>query len=417
MSTRILSQAARLSDQELVAAVKLLAHRERTATAVLIAHLAVFEERRLYLAEAWSSLFIYCTKVLHLSEHAAYNRIEAVRAARKFPPILDLLAEGAVNLTTVRLLAPHLTLENHCALLDEARHKGKREIEELVARLRPQPPVPSTIRRLRTTRGASHMAPAELSPAGMADEMASTDRGGASPTNDEVGPPPIAAATEVLSLSADAVGRPTVTEPSSRRPIIQPLAPLQYRVQFTASEGTHAKLRLAQDLLRHQIPDGDVGKVIDQALTVLLRHLAKQKHAAADRNHVVAAQPREGTSRRVSEEARHHCRHVPADVKRAVWARDEGRCAFMGRGGRRCAERGFLEFHHVVPFSTGGEATAENIQLRCRAHNQYEAERDFGPFGTRSGTSTTGPARLGYPRATVGAPSEQILREGGGPAG
>ena len=35
------------------------------------------DARRLYLAEGCSSLFTYCTEILHLSEHAAYGRIEA----------------------------------------------------------------------------------------------------------------------------------------------------------------------------------------------------------------------------------------------------------------------------------------------------------------------------------------------------
>src|SRR5207237_5108798 len=41
-------------------------------------------------------------------------------------------------------------------------------------------------------------------------------------------------------------------------------------------------------------------------------------------------------------------------------------------------ERGFLELHHVEPHAVGGEATADNIQLRCRAHNAYEAELFYG---------------------------------------
>ncbi|MET0553364.1 MAG: HNH endonuclease, partial [Vicinamibacteria bacterium] len=38
-----------------------------------------------------------------------------------------------------------------------------------------------------------------------------------------------------------------------------------------------------------------------------------------------------------------------------------------------------LEFHHVDPYALGGPATAENIQLRCRAHNRYEVQLVFGP--------------------------------------
>jgi 5-methylcytosine-specific restriction endonuclease McrA len=70
-------------------------------------------------------------------------------------------------------------------------------------------------------------------------------------------------------------------------------------------------------------------------------------------------------------------RHIPAAVRREVWRRDAGRCAFTGPAGR-CGETGFLEFHHVQPYVDDGPATVENIELRCRAHNQYEAELLFG---------------------------------------
>ena len=64
-------------------------------------------------------------------------------------------------------------------------------------------------------------------------------------------------------------------------------------------------------------------------------------------------------------------------MKREVWARDGGQCAFVGAAGR-CSERGFLEYHHVIPFADGGTTDASNLQLRCRAHNAFEAEQWSG---------------------------------------
>jgi len=64
-------------------------------------------------------------------------------------------------------------------------------------------------------------------------------------------------------------------------------------------------------------------------------------------------------------------------TKREVWQRDQGRCAYSSAN-RRCTETAFLEFHHVVPYVDRGAATAENIELRCRSHNQYEALLLFG---------------------------------------
>src|SRR4051812_33860428 len=114
---RTLSSFAGLSDEQLLIDVKRLAACEQQTTAEPIASLAELDARRLYLGQGCSSLFTCCTQVLHLSEHAAYNRIEAARAARRFPAILQLLADGAVNLTTITLLAARLTSANHEALL------------------------------------------------------------------------------------------------------------------------------------------------------------------------------------------------------------------------------------------------------------------------------------------------------------
>src|SRR5687767_15016649 len=101
MNSQFRSAVGRLSNGELLAQVRNLAQREREATALLIGHLAELDARQLYLAEGYSSLFAYCTQVLHLSEHAAYGRIQATRMVRRFPVILDRLEDGSVNLTTV----------------------------------------------------------------------------------------------------------------------------------------------------------------------------------------------------------------------------------------------------------------------------------------------------------------------------
>ena len=137
-----------LTDAELLALVTRAAKQECAATAHLIALLAEVDARRLYLGEGYSSLFTYCTQALHLSEHAAYGRIEAARAVRRFPVVMEFLADGSLNVTTIGLLAPHLTDDNHQALLVSARYKSKRDVERMAAALRPLPAVPSSVRKL-----------------------------------------------------------------------------------------------------------------------------------------------------------------------------------------------------------------------------------------------------------------------------
>ena len=153
--------------------------------------------------------------------------------------------------------------------------------------------------------------------------------------------------------------------PSPLRPaIVTPLAPERYKVQFTVSRATHDKLRRAQDLLRHSIPNGDPAAIFDKALTLLLADLEQAKLAATERPRG-ARPPATGS------------RHIPAAVRREVWKRDGGQCAFVGANGR-CTERGFLEFHHVRPYADGGASVVDNLEIRCRAHNLHEAEQYFG---------------------------------------
>jgi hypothetical protein len=374
----ILEALRRLTDAELVARVEALARREHGDTALLVAHLAELDTRDWFLRAGYSSLFTYCRDALALSEHDSYNRIEVARAARRFPVLLELLASGAVNLTTVRLLVPHLTPENHAGVLEEARGKKRSEVEEIVARLAPFPEVPPTIRKLPPPRPA-YPPPLPRGPEGQgvrtawgpagcaaSGDPAASPLAAAAPAAGDAPPCPSSTALPAGTCPATPAAPPYPSPelPRPRSADVIPLAPDRYRLQCTIGGVTLEKLRLAQDLLRHAIPSGDEAAILDRALTALLVEVARARFAAVEN-----PQPARGTAP--------GSRHVPAEVKRAVWVRDLGRCAFVGTDGRRCNERAFVEFHHVRPYAAGGEATVENIQLRCRRHNGYEARTFF----------------------------------------
>jgi hypothetical protein len=82
-------------------------------------------------------------------------------------------------------------------------------------------------------------------------------------------------------------------------------------------------------------------------------------------------------------------RDIPAEVVRAVYLRDGDQCAFIGRSGRRCQERRFLQLHHIDSYALGGGKTLDELSVRCRRHNVYESELVFGPHDpSRGGPST-----------------------------
>ena len=318
-----------LSDALLLRALSALVAQDRATTARLLAHLAEVDARKLYLPAAYPSMFAYSVGELGLSEDAAYRRIQVARTARQFPAIFAALAEGRLHLTGVLLLAPHLTTVNADELLCAATGKRKAEIEEWLARRFPRSELLPLVQGL----------PAALH----ADEQLAPERVGRHP-----------------GLSA-----PARIEAPAPRPLT-PVAPERYALQLTIGQGTHDKLRHAQALLSHQVPSGEVAEVLDRALDALIARLERRKFAATTRP---SRRPRRASA---------NPRHIPAEVKRAVWQRDGGQCTFVSDSGHRCPARNLLEFDHRDEVARGGRATVERIRLRCRAHNQYTAEGTFG---------------------------------------
>jgi hypothetical protein len=338
MTMNMLTTAASLTDNALLARLQLLARHGRAITVELVAHLAELETRKVLTAEA-HTLFSFCRDVLLLSEHASYNRIEAARAVRKFPVILDRLADGSLNLSIVRVLAPHLTPENHLAVLAEAAGKSKRDAEVLVARLAPRADVPSAIRKLPTP----------------------------APTEETTTLPLTNSPRGELPVDPPAPPSAPVAIPPAHRPAVVPLAPSRFALHVTLGQEAHDDLRRLQDLLCQEIPDADPARIVERALALLRRDVEKKKCAATDRP-------------RASRGTAPGSRDIDAAVERAVRQRDENRCAFIGRSGRRCAAKRFVELHHVDSWALGGGKSVDELSLRCRRHNRYESEQLFGPF-------------------------------------
>jgi hypothetical protein len=338
-----------IPDGELLDRLTELVRDSRGKDADVITHIAEVDARKLYAQQACPSMFSYAIRALHLSEPEAYLRIVAARASRKHPVLLAMLAENLLHLSGIALLAPHLTAENRDAILARARHRSKREIKELVAELSPRPDIPARMRKLpekrEDRRALPHSSPA-LSFVGA-----------------EEAPCPQAA----LQLRPDEVAR-RVAPPPAPRPSIEPLAPARYKVQFTATAALHEKLERLQMLMRSQVPDGDLGAIIEQAVSEKLERLEARRFAATTK-------PRKGLA---ESDVSASSRRVPSAVKRYVVQRDGMRCRYVDEHGQRCPERRGLQFHHRHPYGFGGDHRPEDIRLMCPTHNQLLADQDYG---------------------------------------
>src|SRR3954453_1130237 len=224
-----------LGNTELLAATRAILRRACVVEADLLVHLAEIEERRLHSEMAFPTMFAFCVDELGFSEDQAWNRTNVARAARRLPAMLDSLRSGAGPLTGLRLLARCLTEQNHRDLLAEAAGKSKRQIEEIVARLDPKPPVPDSFRKRPVAKQV---------------------------------------ALEVTS----AVAAPSAPR-REQRAVVAPLSEDTFTVQFTASRALRDNFRRAQGL-RHRVPSGDIAGIFDKALDSLIEKVEKERFAA-----------------------------------------------------------------------------------------------------------------------------------------
>lgn len=286
MAARLHARIATLSDDQLRDAVLLLSVRERQSTAALLAFLAEFDARRLYLAAACSSLFAYCVERLHLSEPAAYHRIAAARAARRYPELLAALLAGRLHLSAACLLAPILTAENAPRLIAEATHRSKREVELLIFRERAA--------ALPATRTASPPARPETkedpeatlfsSPSIGRIEQVGTIAEARRPgeTDDPCAPDrPLMAGP---APESDSTGRPETPLPPHlpavrrhRRATVRPVDHDAFEFRFVTDGATHQTFQQVRELMRHRLPSGDPARVIASALTLLLEKLERDR--------------------------------------------------------------------------------------------------------------------------------------------
>ena len=388
------------TDGALVSAATRLAAEGRQGTADLIALLAVLEARKLYAGEGYSSMFRFCVARLRLSEEEAYYRIAVGRIALRLPVVLERLRDGTLTLTNAALLRKHLTEENQAQLLRAVEGRSKREVQRVVAGLAPRPDVRPSLRKLSAPR-AARLPTAEDREAAAAAPPSVTGEDGARvmaepPARATQGRLAAAEATPSLPLPSkvEAAAPESAVDarlpspvpsrssprsalapppaPAAHRPAeIQPLAPTRYSLHVTIPEETHDKLRRAQDLLRHAVPDGDLAAVLDRAVTLLVKHLETAKFAARNpreppaqrpaardasarpRRQGPAPAPAPGTGeppwsaaappghsarppgpvRAQPPVSRPPSRYIPAAVRRAVWRRDQG--ALRLRGGQR----------------------------------------------------------------------------------
>lgn len=358
-----------MSDIQLISELKFLVEREKRNLAGLLIHLAEYDLRRLYRDAGYPSLFAYCVKSLGYDENTAYRLITAGRVIKHYPGACQLVASGDLTLTAILVLSPVLTDENSERLLSEVKGKSRRELETIVAGISPQPARPDFVQPYQVAPEAWMKA------AGASAECVVVE-----PRGED-------SASAALPVQSN--------EPREWQAVI-PISLNRVRIGFDAALAILQLIERAKSVLSHKYPDGKIEDIVREALELLLerrdpeRKFARKSAALKlDAEPIKEAEPLEPRFLRAWKAGR----YIPANVKRIVWQRDDGRCAFRFEEGNICGSKEGLEFDHVRPFAKGGRSESpRNIRLLCRLHNRMASEFVFGMPMPDSAEISAGPA-------------------------
>ena len=353
---------AALGDEALIAELVTIVGRDNQNTCELLVFLGEVEERCLYADRGFDSMWRFCTESLGLCESNAGRKLAAARVCRKYPAAFALVASGKLTVMALALMRPHLNPENTAELFGVCSDRSLRKVEELLAARFPRPDVKDSVRRLPSKEAATSNTGSER---------------------------------------------------------LQPLSADRYGVHFTVDAEFRALLERVRDLASHRSPNGDLQTVLRHGLEAYERELMKQRFSVGKRpraKHATAtatAPPSPSTEPSAASVATRsavphptsithrapvrrlrqnrnafrstkrlcrssHSRYVAAAVNRGVYVRDGGQCTFVAEDGTHCRARRFLQLDHIHAHALGGPPNADNLRLRCRAHNLWHARRCYG---------------------------------------
>jgi hypothetical protein len=403
--------------RDLSARLSELLRLEHGAMADFLVALADFDRRRLWVELGYPSLFYFLHRELGLSKGAAYYRKTAAELVQRFPEVIPPLRDGRLCITSIVELGKVLTAENRDEVLPQFFHRSKREAREVAVALRPVEAAPrrEVVTRVRgVAPAAAPSIDVVLTDDGIVGRERSIPAGGTqvAPTTSALD---AGAVMEPRVQPAEQVDAnfplPPASDPSFRdsrdsrdhdsrdhdsrdhdsrdhdsrdhdscdrdsrerdsrergsrdaRDSAEPLTADLRRLHVTVSRRFLEKLEAARDALSHACPGASAEEILERGLDLVLESQAKRKG--------VVEKPRR--ERRPAKPD-----HLPAEVKRAVWIRDGGRCQWALESGGICGSTKRVEFDHSLPDALGGPPTVKNMRLLCRFHNEYAARLVFG---------------------------------------
>ena len=307
-----------LSESELTGQLKEAVSREKMATLQVLEYLSEIDRRRVYAAQAYSSLFSYVVRELGYSESQAMERINSMRLLNDVPEVKEMLNEGSLSMTTAsqiqrfirnekRFSDEPLDLDEKKKVIELCANQSKREVEKILFKLQSDEAKNESSERMKRI-SETHIELRFLVPDGVIKRL-----------------------DEVRNLIGEATLSTIFTDALKVY-----LDELRWKKQAVKEEKCGSKSE-------------------GENLTEKVAFPEKSKEEAA----------------KLSS----HSRYVPRILKRMLFARSGGQCEFVDPSSKnRCLSRYRIEIDHIIPFAVGGKTEIQNLRHLCSNHNQRAAD-------------------------------------------
>ena len=316
---------AHLSNESLHLLAVSAASNERSATLVLLDHLAEIDRRRMHAAMGYSSLWQYVCQALGYSESQAFERISAMRLMIKVPEIKVALEAGNISLTTTAKLASHVRREKTepietLSLLKSITGKSSREVDRVLA----------------------------------------------------------------CESSTDLVARPDQLKPISEETtritidVDQEFLELMNRVRELKGHPGSSNQEVFRLAMKSLVKRHEVKSVVQEVAKPPMQttHQNSSPHTIP---HTTLFGAPQVSSASPSPSSGADSRYISVVTKNKIRLRSGDQCEFIDpTSKKRCDCKTKLEFDHIIPYLLGGQTTFVNLRHYCSAHNQLSAIRQFG---------------------------------------
>jgi hypothetical protein len=339
---------------------------EHHALAEFLIALAAFDRERKWVSLGYKSLFAFLTRELGLSKGAAYYRMTAAELVQRYPEVLEALREGKLCLTSIVELSKVIAPENWAEVLLRYFHLSKREAKEVTAELLPvaAPPLRTVVTALPAESGPAFPLAASLGPT---VETACSSV-------------PVHPANLLHANAAVPGGVHAPCGAGAKATKVEPLTADLSRIHVTVSRRLLAKLAAAKDALSHSHPGASEETIIETGLDLILERTARRRGLVKNpRKKALALHVPPAPTKETAVPTKDPGRYVAADVRRAIWERDQGKCQWKLEGGGICGETRRVELDHVEPFAKGGRILKpEDGRVLCDFHQDVSARKEFG---------------------------------------